>query len=89
MRIKETRTTWLRHDARIGATSTVLTVSVSAVRKRLTHSEALLEHSLLRSPSAIHDQRLALRALDPAEHDEATCGGALRRVLEADGSRRR
>ncbi|MEV7387880.1 helix-turn-helix domain-containing protein [Streptomyces sp. NPDC091215] len=68
--IAETLATWLRLDARIDPTATALSISASAVRKRLTRSEALLERSLLRSPSAIHDQWLALRALElaaPAE----------------------
>ena len=61
--IAETLTTWLRLDARIGPTAAALSISASAVRKRLTRSEVLLERSLLRSPSAVHDQWLALRAL--------------------------
>lgn len=64
--IEQTLTTWLRHDARIGPTAAALSVSVSAVRKRLARSEALLQRSLLRSPSAVHDYWLALRALDLA-----------------------
>ncbi|MDF2260071.1 helix-turn-helix domain-containing protein [Streptomyces ferralitis] len=64
--IAQTLTTWLRLDARIGPTAAALSLSASAVRKRLTRSEALLQRSLLRSPSAIHDQWLALRALDLA-----------------------
>ncbi|WEO93293.1 helix-turn-helix domain-containing protein [Streptomyces sp. FXJ1.172] len=68
--IAETLTTWLRLDARIGPTATAMSISTSAVRKRLTRSEALLKRSLLRSPSAIHDQWLALRALDLAEPSE-------------------
>jgi hypothetical protein len=65
--IEQTLTTWLRFDAHIGPTAAALSVSASAVRKRLARSEALLERSLLRSPSAVHDQWLALRALDLAE----------------------
>ncbi|MEU4930640.1 helix-turn-helix domain-containing protein [Streptomyces yokosukanensis] len=68
--VAETLTTWLRLDARIGPTATALSISASAVRKRLTRSEALLERSLLRPPSVIHDQWLALRALDLAEPTE-------------------
>jgi len=68
--IAETLTTWLRLDARIGHTATALSISTSAVRKRLTRGEALLKRSLLRSPSAIHDLWLALRALDLAEPSE-------------------
>jgi sugar diacid utilization regulator len=68
--IAETLTTWLRLDARIGPTAAALSISTSAMRKRLTRSEALLKRSLLRSPSAVHDQWLALRALDLAEPSE-------------------
>ncbi len=63
----EPLTTWLRLDARIGPTAAALSISTSATRKRLTRSEALLKRSLLRSPSAVHDQGLALRALELAE----------------------
>jgi len=65
--IEQTLTTWLRHDARIGPTAAALSLTPSAVRKRLTRSEALLQRSLLRPPSAVHDQWLALRTLDLAE----------------------
>jgi hypothetical protein len=71
--IAETLVTWLRLDARIGPTAAALSVSVSAVRKRLIRSEVLLERSLLRSPSAVHDLWLALRALDLAEPSLSTC----------------
>ncbi|MFF4364354.1 helix-turn-helix domain-containing protein [Streptomyces sp. NPDC001604] len=69
--IAETLATWLRLDARIGPTAAALCISASAVRKRLARGEALLARSLLRSPSAIHDLWLALRALDLAEQTEA------------------
>ncbi|MFI2207262.1 helix-turn-helix domain-containing protein [Streptomyces sp. NPDC020192] len=65
--IAQTLTTWLRLDARIGPTAAALSLSASAVRKRLARSEALLQRSLLRSPSAVHDQWLAQQALDLAE----------------------
>ncbi|MEU6770642.1 helix-turn-helix domain-containing protein [Streptomyces sp. NPDC046759] len=65
--IAQTLATWLRLEARIGPTAAALSVSASAVRKRLARSEALLQRSLLRSPSAVHDQWLAQRALDLAE----------------------
>ncbi|WP_260613915.1 helix-turn-helix domain-containing protein [Streptomyces sp. WAC07061] len=55
---------WLRHDAQVGATATALSLSPSAVRKRLTRTEALLERSLLRSPDAVHDLWIALHTLD-------------------------
>ncbi|MEY9838236.1 helix-turn-helix domain-containing protein [Streptacidiphilus sp. EB103A] len=70
--IAETLTTWLRLDARIGPTAAALSVSVSAVRKRLTRSEALLERSLLRSPSAVHDLWLARRAIELAEAERTS-----------------
>ncbi len=64
--IEQTLITWLRLDTRIGPTAAALSLSTSAVRKRLARSEALLQRSLLRSPSAAHDQWLALRTLDLA-----------------------
>lgn len=69
--IAQTLTTWLRLDGRIVPTAAALSVSASAVRKRLERSEALLQRSLLRSPSAVHDQWLAQRALDLAEGSAA------------------
>ncbi|MFJ5030249.1 helix-turn-helix domain-containing protein [Streptomyces sp. NPDC088560] len=73
----QTLTTWLRLDARIGPTAAALSLSTSAVRKRLARSEALLQRSLLRSPSAVHDLWLAQRALDLAERRRAgRTGGA-------------
>ncbi|WP_225848610.1 helix-turn-helix domain-containing protein [Streptomyces sp. HPF1205] len=66
--IAQTLTTWLRLDARIGPTAAALSLSASAVRKRLARSEVLLQRSFLRSPSAVHDQWLAQRALDLAGH---------------------
>ncbi len=65
--IEQTLTTWLRHDARIAPTAAALSLSPSAIRKRLTRSETLIQRSLLRSPSAVHDRWLALRALDLAD----------------------
>lgn len=62
--ITQTLTTWLRLDARVGPTAAALSVSPSAVRKRLTRCEAVLQRSLLRSPKAVHDLWLAQRALD-------------------------
>ncbi|PWI45147.1 helix-turn-helix domain-containing protein [Streptomyces sp. ICBB 8177] len=76
--IEETLTTWLRLDARIGPTAAALSISASAVRKRLTHSEALLKRSLLRRPSAVHDLWLARHALGqiPLSHCvQDTIGG--------------
>ncbi|KOV60241.1 helix-turn-helix domain-containing protein [Streptomyces sp. MMG1121] len=69
--IAQTLATWLSFDGRIGPTAAALSVSASAVRKRLARSEALLQRSLLRSPSAVHDQWLAQRALDLAERSTA------------------
>ncbi len=74
----ETLTTWLRLDARTGPTATALSISASAVRKRLTHSEALLKRSLLRPPSAVHDlwhARRALRQIPLSHCAEDTPGG--------------
>ncbi|MFE3762887.1 helix-turn-helix domain-containing protein [Streptomyces sp. NPDC059104] len=61
--LTDTLTTWLRHDARVGPTAAALSLSASAVRKRLARVEALLERSLLRPPSAVHDLWLAQRVL--------------------------
>ncbi|OIK03681.1 helix-turn-helix domain-containing protein [Streptomyces monashensis] len=73
----QTLATWLRLDARIGPTAAALSLSPSAVRKRLARSEALLQRSLLRPPSAVHDLWLAQRALDLAERRGAgRTGGA-------------
>lgn len=54
--------TWLAHDAQLVPTAAALGVSVPGTRKRLTRVEALLERSLLQSPSARHDLWLAHRA---------------------------
>lgn len=87
--IGETLTTWLRLDARVGSTATALSISASAVRKRLTHCEALLKRSLLRPPGSVHDLWLARRALGqtPGSHcTEDTIGARglaeVRRRLE-------
>ncbi|MGW2888202.1 helix-turn-helix domain-containing protein [Streptomyces griseoruber] len=69
--VEHTLTTWLRLDARIGPTAAALSLSVSAVRKRLARSEALLQRSLLRAPSAVHDLWLAQRTLDLARPSTA------------------
>ncbi|MFJ9646491.1 helix-turn-helix domain-containing protein [Streptomyces sp. NPDC101206] len=61
--LADTLSTWLRHDAHISSAAAALSLSPSAVRKRLTRIEALLERSLLRPPSAVHDLWLAQRAL--------------------------
>ncbi|MGW0880663.1 helix-turn-helix domain-containing protein [Streptomyces sp. NPDC002671] len=65
--VTQTLTTWLRLDARIGPTADALSLSASAVRKRLARAEELLQRSLTRSPSAVHDLWLAQRALELAE----------------------
>ncbi|MGP3683910.1 helix-turn-helix domain-containing protein [Streptomyces sp. IBSNAI002] len=54
--------TWLAHDARLVPAAAALGVSVPGARKRLTRIEALLERSLLQSPSARYDLWLAHRA---------------------------
>ncbi|MFE2167436.1 helix-turn-helix domain-containing protein [Streptomyces sp. NPDC059447] len=53
---------WLEHDAQLVPTAAALGISVPGARKRLTRVEALLERSLLQSPSARHDLWLAHRA---------------------------
>ncbi|MFJ8014462.1 helix-turn-helix domain-containing protein [Streptomyces sp. NPDC096339] len=53
---------WLDHDAQLGPAAAALGISVPGARKRLTRVEALLERSLLQSPSARHDLWLAHRA---------------------------
>ncbi|KOG55235.1 hypothetical protein ADK75_11535 [Streptomyces virginiae] len=59
---RDTIRTWLAHDAQLVPAAAVLGVSVPGARKRLTRIEALLERSLLQSPSARHDLWLAHRA---------------------------
>ncbi|GAB2733917.1 helix-turn-helix domain-containing protein [Kitasatospora kifunensis] len=66
-RIAQTLTTWLHLDARIAPTATALSMSPSAVRKRLPRAEALLQRPLLQPSRAVYDQWLAQRALDLAE----------------------
>ncbi|WP_329388894.1 helix-turn-helix domain-containing protein [Streptomyces sp. NBC_01351] len=53
---------WLDHDAQLGPAAATLGISVPGARKRLARVEALLERSLLQSPSARHDLWLAHRA---------------------------
>ncbi|GAA2716681.1 hypothetical protein GCM10010315_28290 [Streptomyces luteosporeus] len=57
---------WLRNDARLAPTAAELSLSVTAVRKRLTRLEDLLERSLLRSPGDRHELWLAARAMSLA-----------------------
>ncbi|WP_426365295.1 helix-turn-helix domain-containing protein [Streptomyces sp. E-08] len=64
--LARTLTVWLRHDARLDATAAALALSATAVRKRLTRAEALLQRSLLRAPTARHDLWLAHRAISLA-----------------------
>ncbi len=59
---RATLRTWLAHDAQLGPAAAALGVSVPGARKRLTRIEALLERSLLQSPSARYDLWLAHRA---------------------------
>ncbi|MFD3699183.1 helix-turn-helix domain-containing protein [Streptomyces sp. NPDC058646] len=58
--------TWLDHDAQLVPTAAALGISVPGARKRLTRIEAVLERSLLRSPSTRHDLWLAHRAVELA-----------------------
>ncbi|MFI8451933.1 helix-turn-helix domain-containing protein [Streptomyces erythrochromogenes] len=59
--------TWLEHDARLVPAAAALGVSVPGARKRLARIEALLERSLLQSPSVRYDLWLAHRAEELAE----------------------
>nr|WSW48557.1 helix-turn-helix domain-containing protein [Streptomyces sp. NBC_01001] len=59
---RETVRAWLRHDAHLVPAAAALGISVPGTRKRLARIEALLERSLLRSPSARYDLWLAHRA---------------------------
>ncbi|MFB7147802.1 helix-turn-helix domain-containing protein [Streptomyces virginiae] len=54
--------TWLEHDARLVPAAAALGVSVPGARKRLARIEAVLERSLLQSPSVRYDLWLAHRA---------------------------
>ncbi|MEV5510616.1 helix-turn-helix domain-containing protein [Streptomyces orinoci] len=65
--LDRTLTTYLSNDGRLGPTAAMLSISATATRKRLARIEALLERSLLRSPSARYDLWLAQRALTLAE----------------------
>ncbi|NBE91878.1 PucR family transcriptional regulator [Nonomuraea sp. KC401] len=60
----ETLRTWLRSNARLDATASMLGLTVPAVRKRLVRVEGILSRSLLNGPSARHDAVLAFRILD-------------------------
>ncbi|MEJ8645787.1 helix-turn-helix domain-containing protein [Streptomyces sp. MS1.HAVA.3] len=64
---RDTVRVWLAHDAQLVPAAAALGVSVPGARKRLTRIEALLERSLLQSPSARHDLWLAHRAEQLAE----------------------
>ncbi|MFJ9943168.1 helix-turn-helix domain-containing protein [Streptomyces erythrochromogenes] len=59
--------TWLEHDARLVPAAAALGVSVPGARKRLARIEAVLERSLLQSPSVRYDLWLAHRAEELAE----------------------
>ncbi|MCG5216472.1 PucR family transcriptional regulator [Streptosporangium sp. KLBMP 9127] len=65
-RLLETLQTWLRSNARLDTTASVLGLSVPATRKRLIRIEEILARSLLNAPSARHELVLAFRILDPA-----------------------
>ncbi|WP_162002395.1 helix-turn-helix domain-containing protein [Streptomyces sp. CB01881] len=62
--VAETIGTWLHLDAHIGHTAGALSLSESAVRKRLARAEVLLQRSLTRPPTVVHDLWLAQRALE-------------------------
>ncbi|KPI33750.1 transcriptional regulator, CdaR [Actinobacteria bacterium OV450] len=59
---RDTVRAWLRNDAHLVPAAAALGISVPGTRKRLTRIEAVLERSLLQSPSARHDLWLAHRA---------------------------
>ncbi|WP_328924211.1 helix-turn-helix domain-containing protein [Streptomyces sp. NBC_00190] len=59
---RETVRVWLAHDAQLVPAAGALGISVPGARKRLSRVEAVLERSLLQSPSARHDLWLAHRA---------------------------
>ncbi|MFB7462109.1 PucR family transcriptional regulator [Streptomyces sp. NPDC056224] len=59
---RDTVRVWLAHDAQLVPAARALGISVPGARKRLSRVEALLERSLLQSPSARHDLWLAHRA---------------------------
>ncbi|MFG2990384.1 helix-turn-helix domain-containing protein [Streptomyces sp. NPDC048257] len=59
---RDTVRAWLAHGAQLVPAAAALGVSVPGARKRLTRIEALLERSLLQSPSARYDLWLAHRA---------------------------
>lgn len=61
---EETLRTWLRCEAQLGPTAAELGISVPGVRKRLTRLEAVLQRSLLQTPSARYDLWLAFRSVD-------------------------
>ncbi|MEU9300864.1 helix-turn-helix domain-containing protein [Streptomyces sp. NPDC048269] len=63
---RETVRVWLAHDAQLVPAAGALGISVPGARKRLSRVEALLERSLLQSPSARHDLWLAQRAVELA-----------------------
>ncbi|MGW8883098.1 helix-turn-helix domain-containing protein [Streptomyces sp. NPDC055749] len=56
--------TWLACEGRLGPTAAELGISVPGARKRLTRLEAVLQRSLLRTPSARYDLWLAFRAAE-------------------------
>ncbi|MFE9257727.1 helix-turn-helix domain-containing protein [Streptomyces sp. NPDC006879] len=57
---------WLANDARLVPTAAALGISVPGARKRLTRIEAVLERSLLQTPSARYDLWLAHRSVELA-----------------------
>ncbi|MER5277511.1 helix-turn-helix domain-containing protein [Streptomyces sp. NPDC002809] len=59
--------TWLACEAQLGPCAAALGISVPGARKRLSRLEAVLQRSLLRTPSARYDLWLAFRALDLAD----------------------
>ncbi|MEU3774166.1 helix-turn-helix domain-containing protein [Streptomyces sp. NPDC032472] len=68
---------WLRHDAHLVPAAAALGISVPGARKRLVRIEALLQRSLLHSPSARYDLWLAHRAVELAGSSGDTAPKAL------------
>ncbi|MCB5164334.1 helix-turn-helix domain-containing protein [Streptomyces bambusae] len=66
---RDTLRTWLEHDAQLVPTAAALGLSVPGARKRLTRLEAVLERSLLQSPSARHDLWIAHRSVELVCHN--------------------
>ncbi|RVX45849.1 PucR-like helix-turn-helix protein [Nonomuraea polychroma] len=86
-RLLETLQTWLKSNARLDTTASMLGLTVPAVRKRLVRVEGILSRSLLNAPSARHDIVLAFRILDaPRRPQQDTAPAAASPLTEASTS---